>query len=83
MKEVLSKKFWQDAKRTFEEAKQDPPAIAPPKSDGRAPFPDALSAVQQIQGAIGRLAPQELEELFTWLEQHYPRAIGAHTDVSP
>ena len=34
MKEVLSKKFWQDVKKTFDEAKAEPPAA---DSDKAAP----------------------------------------------
>jgi hypothetical protein len=36
-----------------------------------------LSTVQEIQQAIGALEPQELEELYSWLEQNYPQPMDA------
>ena len=34
-----------------------------------------LSTVQEIERAIGALMPQELEELYSWLDQHCPQPI--------
>ncbi|MGO9970381.1 MAG: hypothetical protein ACLPY2_24230 [Bryobacteraceae bacterium] len=34
-----------------------------------------LSTVREIERAIGALAPQELEELYSWLDQHCPQPI--------
>lgn len=30
MKELLSKKFWQDVKKTFEDAQKEPKPVTPP-----------------------------------------------------
>ena len=35
----------------------------------------ANSAVEKIGNAIGRLTPQELQELYVWLDQHHPQHI--------
>jgi len=37
----------------------------------------SLDAVREIERAIGALTPPELEELYTWLDQHYPLPIDA------
>ena len=37
-----------------------------------------LSKLQEIERAIGALKPQELEELYSWLDQNYPQPIDAH-----
>lgn len=37
----------------------------------------SLSTVQEIERAIGALTPQEVEELYMWLDQHYPQSIDA------
>jgi hypothetical protein len=34
-----------------------------------------LNTVQEIERAIDTLTPQQLEELYLWLEQHYPQPI--------
>lgn len=36
-----------------------------------------LNTVQEIERAIGDLTPQELEELYLWLDQHHPQPIDA------
>jgi len=36
-----------------------------------------LDTVQEIERAIDALTPQELEELYLWLDQHYPQPIDA------
>lgn len=36
-----------------------------------------MSTVQEIERAIGTLTPQELEELYAWLDQHCPQPIDA------
>jgi hypothetical protein len=34
-----------------------------------------LNTVQEIERAIGTLTPQELEELYLWLDQNCPQPI--------
>ena len=34
-----------------------------------------LSTVQEIERAIDALTPQQREELYQWLDHHYPQAI--------
>jgi hypothetical protein len=36
-----------------------------------------LNTVREIECAIEALTPQELEELYSWLDQHYPQPIDA------
>jgi hypothetical protein len=36
-----------------------------------------MSKVKEIERAIGTLTPQEVEELYVWLEQHFPQPIDA------
>jgi hypothetical protein len=36
-----------------------------------------LETVQEIQRAIDALTPQEVEELYVWLDQHHPQSIDA------
>jgi hypothetical protein len=36
-----------------------------------------LNTVQEIERAIDTLTPQQLEELYLWLDQHYPQPIDA------
>ncbi len=35
----------------------------------------SLSSIEEIERAIGVLSPQELEQLYLWLDQHYPQPI--------
>ena len=37
----------------------------------------SVSKVKEIERAIGTLTPQEVEELYVWLEQHFPQPIDA------
>ena len=37
----------------------------------------SLDTVQEIERAIGALSPRELEELYAWLDLHYPQPIDA------
>ncbi len=37
----------------------------------------APTTVKEIESAIERLNQQEVEELYAWLEEHYPQAIDA------
>ncbi len=39
-----------------------------------------LGTVQEIERAIDDLAPQQLEELFLWLDQRYPQPIDAQLE---
>jgi len=34
-----------------------------------------LDTVQEIQCAIDALTPQQMEELYVWLDQHHPQPI--------
>ncbi len=36
-----------------------------------------MSSVQEIEKAIGTLSPQELEELYAWMDERYARAVDA------
>jgi hypothetical protein len=36
-----------------------------------------LDTVQEIQRAIDALTPQQVEELYAWLDQHHPQPIDA------
>jgi hypothetical protein len=36
-----------------------------------------LATVQEIEHAIGTLSQQELDELYSWLDLHYPQAIDS------
>lgn len=37
----------------------------------------SLNTVKDIERAIGALTPRELEDLYAWLDQHYPQPIDA------
>jgi hypothetical protein len=37
----------------------------------------ALETVQEIETAIDALSPQQLQELYTWLDQHHPHLIDS------
>ena len=37
----------------------------------------AFDTVQEIENAIDTLTPQQLQELYTWLERHHPNVIDA------
>ncbi len=37
-------------------------------------------AVQEIERAIRTLTPEELDELYVWLDQHYPQPIDARIE---
>jgi len=37
----------------------------------------SLHTLLEIEQAIGTLSPAELEELYTWLDQHFPQPIDA------
>jgi hypothetical protein len=37
----------------------------------------SLNAIKEIERAIGALTPREIEELYVWLDQHYPQPIDA------
>jgi len=36
-----------------------------------------LDTVQEIERAIDALAPEQMEELYVWLDQHHPQPIDA------
>lgn len=38
----------------------------------------SLNTVKEIERAIGALTPREIEELYVWLDEHYPQPIDAH-----
>jgi hypothetical protein len=33
--------------------------------------------LQEVERAIGALTPQEVQELYVWLEQHFPQPMDA------
>ena len=33
--------------------------------------------LQEVERAIGTLTPQEVQELYVWLEQHFPQPMDA------
>jgi hypothetical protein len=35
----------------------------------------SLTTIKEIERAIGALTPREIEELYAWLEQHFPPSI--------
>ena len=35
----------------------------------------SLNTIHEIERAIGALSPREIEELYMWLEQHYPHPM--------
>jgi hypothetical protein len=37
----------------------------------------SMDTIKEIERAIGALTPAELEELYAWLDQHYPQPIDA------
>jgi hypothetical protein len=37
-----------------------------------------MSTVQEIEHAIGKLSPQEMDELYAWMDEQYPLPIDAH-----
>ena len=37
----------------------------------------SLNTVEEIERAIGALSPEELEELYSWLDQYQPQPIDA------
>jgi hypothetical protein len=36
-----------------------------------------MSTVQEIESAIGKLSPQEVDELSAWMDEQYPQPIDA------
>ena len=44
----------------------------------------ATSTVKEIERAIETLSSREIEELYVWLDRHYPQPIDArlHSDVA-
>jgi hypothetical protein len=45
------------------------------KIKGEAPM--RLDTVQEIERAIDALTPQQMQELYVWLDQHHPQPIDA------
>jgi hypothetical protein len=37
-----------------------------------------MNTVQEIERAIDALTPQQMEELYVWLDQRHPQPIDAH-----
>ncbi len=37
----------------------------------------SINTVQEIERAIGALTPSEVQELYLWLDQHYPHPFDA------
>jgi hypothetical protein len=40
-----------------------------------------LNTVQEIERAIGALKPEELEELYSWLDQNCPQPTDTHVQA--
>lgn len=40
-----------------------------------------LDTVQEIERATDALTPQQLEQLYLWLDQHYPQPIDAQLNT--
>ncbi|MGC2660956.1 MAG: hypothetical protein WA324_23630 [Bryobacteraceae bacterium] len=43
----------------------------------------SLDTVQQIERAIDALTPQQMEELYAWLDRHHPQSIDAQLKADP
>jgi hypothetical protein len=41
----------------------------------------SVNTIQEIERAIGTLTPREIEELYAWLDQHYPHPIDARVQA--
>jgi len=39
------------------------------------------TTIQEIERAIGTLTPQEVQELYLWLDQHFPQPIDARIEA--
>ena len=46
---------------------------------GRGKIGKSMSpkTLQEVERAIGALTPQEVQELYVWLEQHFPQPMDA------
>jgi len=42
-----------------------------------------MSPVQEIESAIGRLSPRELDELQAWMEEQYPLPVDVQLKADP
>lgn len=40
-----------------------------------------LNTIKEIERAIGALTAREVEELYVWLEQHYPNPIDTRVQA--
>ena len=36
-----------------------------------------LSTIQEIESAIEHLTPEQIQELYAWLDEHHPHSIDA------
>lgn len=36
--------------------------------------------IQEIQRAIDKLTPEQMQELYSWLDQHHPQSIDARIE---
>jgi hypothetical protein len=43
----------------------------------------SLTTVQDIERAIDALTPQQLEELYRWLDQHRAQSTESHAPLAP
>ena len=61
MKEILTKKFWRDVKKTFDQARQESPNVA----DSRAAFPSEASPKdgQAAKDPITECASLDLDQI--------------------
>jgi hypothetical protein len=52
-------------------------ALAARPSAGRIEKSMSPKTLQEVERAIGALTPQEVQELYVWLEQHFPQPLDA------
>jgi hypothetical protein len=41
----------------------------------------SLNTIKEIERAIGTLTPQEVQELYVWLDQHFPQPIDTRVQA--
>ena len=41
----------------------------------------SVETIKEIERAIRTLTPREIEELYAWLDQHYPQPIDARVQA--
>jgi hypothetical protein len=54
-----------------------PAALAARPGRGKMEKSMSPKTLQEVERAIGALTPQEVQELYVWLEQHFPQPMDA------